>query len=489
MTLNDVRPRDTFWDIYERCCFAYATGALPSIRRSIRDDVFVTIEVDNVRISDWPPIFSALEQCTSIERLTFQSTYMSTIDRARGSNRPEYLTVKSIMKKLSHSIQKHLSKTIALEQLNFIAIKFHSNDISYLARGFYSNESLRKITFKCCPLKECYVSALCKSLYKCPIEKIVYEDCKINAKSAQYVAQLIQKHGAARSDQLCKGGEEQNGSDIGGIRRVVLNINPELGDKGLKILCKALSADHWVKAIDLRSCGLTGKSGSILMEMLNKNLTILVVDIRMNNLDIVMENILIQQLMARRLPQNDTEYLWHPPIYVDSREKELSNNSPVQNQFKVQKRPYPINPQEDINPLAGLNRTGKQEQDMRRKHMEICALQCEIRNLNILLRKYKKRWAREVEGRKRLRISLQQAAANISSIAYGNMSSDQSGESSSVPSLVKRVDAMQRQLNAIIRMEEEEERETDNDRLALVVRADTKKRSKQFPSDVVFDKD
>ncbi|VDN13541.1 unnamed protein product [Dibothriocephalus latus] len=44
---------------------------------------------------------------------------------------------------------------------------------------------------------------------------------------------------------------------LGGLRRVTLNDNPDIGDAGAVQLADALRDDLWIKAVDLQNCGVS----------------------------------------------------------------------------------------------------------------------------------------------------------------------------------------------------------------------------------------
>ncbi|KAA0198537.1 Centrosomal protein of [Fasciolopsis buskii] len=55
---------------------------------------------------------------------------------------------------------------------------------------------------------------------------------------------------------------------FGGLRRITLSDNPQIGDAGSINIAEALVDDLWIKAIDLQACGLTDASARVWLSVL-----------------------------------------------------------------------------------------------------------------------------------------------------------------------------------------------------------------------------
>ncbi|KAM7534532.1 hypothetical protein Aperf_G00000104766 [Anoplocephala perfoliata] len=60
---------------------------------------------------------------------------------------------------------------------------------------------------------------------------------------------------------------------MGGLRRLTLNDNPQIGNSGSKLLCDVLCEDHWIKAIDLQNCGIGDQAGNVWLSLLRSSAT------------------------------------------------------------------------------------------------------------------------------------------------------------------------------------------------------------------------
>uniref|UniRef100_A0A672YUP1 Centrosomal protein 78 n=1 Tax=Sphaeramia orbicularis TaxID=375764 RepID=A0A672YUP1_9TELE len=94
--------------------------------------------------------------------------------------------------------------------------------------------------------------------------------------------QGMQRHGTAWAESLRYRQPQFEG--MGGLRRITLNCNTLIGDRGAAALANELTEDLWVKAVDLQRCGLSSEGARRLLEALKTNSTLCVLDIRNNPL-------------------------------------------------------------------------------------------------------------------------------------------------------------------------------------------------------------
>uniref|UniRef100_A0A8C2XCR2 Centrosomal protein 78 n=1 Tax=Cyclopterus lumpus TaxID=8103 RepID=A0A8C2XCR2_CYCLU len=101
--------------------------------------------------------------------------------------------------------------------------------------------------------------------------------------------QGMQRHGTAWAESLRYRKPQFEG--MGGLRRVTLNCNTLIGDRGAAALAHEVAEDLWVKALDLQRCGLSNEGARRLLEALKTNTALCVLDIRSN------------PLIGKKLPQ------------------------------------------------------------------------------------------------------------------------------------------------------------------------------------------
>ncbi|CDQ98400.1 unnamed protein product [Oncorhynchus mykiss] len=129
--------------------------------------------------------------------------------------------------------------------------------------------------------------------------------------------QAMRRHSAAWAESLRYRRPEFEG--MGGLRRVTLNCNTLVGDRGVAALAQELAEDLWVKALDLQKCGLSNDGTRSLLEALKSNSTLCVLDIRRNPL---VDNDLMKSVIERVLMNangQSSQYSWiKPPALKDS---------------------------------------------------------------------------------------------------------------------------------------------------------------------------
>lgn len=129
--------------------------------------------------------------------------------------------------------------------------------------------------------------SVCAAVRHLPkIESLNFSACQLTAKGCHAVADLIKYQKIQRFAQswqfsLRYGDVETN--KMQGLRHVMLNGNPSIGDEGLMELSEVLKDDEWIKQVHLRNCGLTDLGAKSLVDCLNINKTIEKFDVRANS--------------------------------------------------------------------------------------------------------------------------------------------------------------------------------------------------------------
>ena len=112
---------------------------------------------------------------------------------------------------------------------------------------------------------------------------------------------------------------QSSATALPGLQRVTLNLNPSIGDDGALDLANALQDDLWIKgisssncptsswfqilvhflsALDLQFCSLSNTSALTLLEMLHSNTTLMVLDLRDNQLIGKLEISILQRIYS-----------------------------------------------------------------------------------------------------------------------------------------------------------------------------------------------
>lgn len=120
--------------------------------------------------------------------------------------------------------------------------------------------------------------------------------------------QALKRHNEAWKDSLRYGRPDLD--SMFGIRRITINSNQQIGDKGVQSLADAFKSDLWLKALDLQDCGITTEGANHLLDGLKFNAMMHVLDVRLNvNIDRDTLQKIMEQVMINS-SGNNTEYEW-----------------------------------------------------------------------------------------------------------------------------------------------------------------------------------
>lgn len=143
--------------------------------------------------------------------------------------------------------------------------------------------------------------------------------------------QALKRHNEAWKDSLRYGRPDLD--SMFGIRRITINSNPLVGDRGVQALADAFKSDLWLKALDLQDCGITTQGANFLVDGLKFNAMMHVLDVRLNpNIDRDTLQKIMEQVMINS-SGNSSEYEWMELVQVQQNPQTL----PV---AKVYSRPH-----------------------------------------------------------------------------------------------------------------------------------------------------
>lgn len=126
--------------------------------------------------------------------------------------------------------------------------------------------------------------------------------------------QALKRHNEAWKDSLRYGRPDLD--SMFGIRRITINSNPLVGDRGVEALADAFKSDLWLKALDLQDCGITTTGANHLLDGLKFNAMMHVLDVRLNvNIDRETLQKIMEQVMINS-SGNSSEYEWMELVAV-----------------------------------------------------------------------------------------------------------------------------------------------------------------------------
>ncbi len=159
-----------------------------------------------------------------------------------------------------------------------------------------------------------YCKAICKDIQSSNnLNRVNFSSCNLTHEGAEILANLIKVQALKRHNEAWKDSLRYGRPDLDsmfGIRRITINSNPLIGDRGVFLLAEAFKSDLWLKALDLQDCGITTTGANYLLDGLKFNAMMHVLDVRLNvkidrdTLQKIMEQVMINS------SGHSTDYEW-----------------------------------------------------------------------------------------------------------------------------------------------------------------------------------
>ncbi|NWS35250.1 CEP78 protein, partial [Polioptila caerulea] len=186
--------------------------------------------------------------------------------------------------------------------------------VCFILKGLATASSLESISLAYCPIGDGGLETICQSIKNTATIRFVnFTACSLTWRGAEHIAnvlkhQAIRRHGEAWAESLRyrRPGLEY----MTGLRRITLNCNMLVGDRGASAFADCLGEDLWLKALDLQQCGISNEGARSLLDGLQTNTTLVVLDIRKNPL---IDQVLMKNIIERVLKNGnsaDSEFKW-----------------------------------------------------------------------------------------------------------------------------------------------------------------------------------
>ncbi|CAL8345366.1 unnamed protein product [Lota lota] len=321
------RGAQDFASYYNYACARQDTPPLPAVMTNLLKGQ-LDFNGDRVKLTDWAPILSSISINKHLYHIAISSTYQVGLgagdtDRRyyKSSNRKKIPSIRSkdMTFKLCKALQDCVTASPNLKSLHINGLPLRERDLNSLTKGLAKSVSLEKLSLANCPISDEGLEVICQSVkYTTCINTVDFTGCNLTWRGAEHMANIIKhqglwRHSTAWAESLRYRRPEFEG--MGGLRRITLNCNSLIGDRGAAALAHELGEDLWVKAVDLQKCGLSNQGAQCLLEALKTNSTLNVLDIRSNPL---IDKVLIKTTIEKVLKNSDgqtSEYYWiKPPV-------------------------------------------------------------------------------------------------------------------------------------------------------------------------------
>ncbi|XP_073975179.1 centrosomal protein of 78 kDa-like isoform X3 [Rhodnius prolixus] len=206
-----------------------------------------------------------------------------------------------------------VSKTLMCLEFQSIPLQYEAMNI--LSEALSKTNCLQHLVLQHCNIGDEGCKLISKALRNQPtVQTIDLSNCEITEQGAFYIAELIKVQEIARFGECWKHSlryREVSHEIISGLRRIILNNNPNIGDKGLQSIVLVLCDDFWIRALDMQNCGITDLGCTAIINLISMNNKIVVFDIRKNPIqDQNKVTEIFHLLFSHSSPCERAEYGW-----------------------------------------------------------------------------------------------------------------------------------------------------------------------------------
>ncbi|KAI7797523.1 centrosomal protein of 78 kDa [Triplophysa rosa] len=322
------RGAQDFEGYYDHICASQGSAPCRVVNTDLSRGM-LDFHADHISLADWAPILSALSINKHLQHVSIRSCHLTNLGaqssyKARSSKKTPAIHSKNMTLQLCKAVQKCLCESSSLKTLQLHGLPLRERDLTALTKGLAKSVSLEHLSLAHCPIADAGLEVICQSVkYSSTIKTVDFTSCNITWQGAEHMANIIKhqamrRHSTAWVETLRYRRAEFEA--MKGLRRVTLNDNILIGDKGVTALGHELTEDLWVKAVDLQRCGISNDGGRILEQVLQSNSTLCVLDVRRNPLiDNNLVKAIIKKVLMNNTKSQDSQFLWlKPPSSKDS---------------------------------------------------------------------------------------------------------------------------------------------------------------------------
>ncbi|XP_016103458.1 centrosomal protein of 78 kDa [Sinocyclocheilus grahami] len=210
---------------------------------------------DHISLADWTPILSALAINKHLQHVAVKSCHL-TSSAAQSSYRSHkkktpVMHSKNMTFQLCKAVQKCLCESSSLKTLQLHGLPLRERDLTVLTKGLAKSVSLEHLSLAHCPIADQGLEVICQSVkYSSTIKTVDFTSCNITWQGAEHMANIIKHHAMRRHSTAWVETLRYRRAEfeaMSGLRRITLNDNILIGDRGVMALSRELTEDLWVK--------------------------------------------------------------------------------------------------------------------------------------------------------------------------------------------------------------------------------------------------
>ncbi|XP_056379585.1 centrosomal protein of 78 kDa [Hyla sarda] len=305
---------------YDYLCVLQDSVPLQAVKTNLQRGT-LSFNADRVKLSDWPPILNTLKINKSLTCVAIKSCHQPGLGESESDKygvhfrrRIPSIRSKDMTFQLCKALAACLTVSSSLKQLELHGLPLRERDLIILAKGLAASSSLESLALPYCSCGDEGLKIICKSVKNSPtIIVIDFTGCNLTWHGAEWIASILKHQATRRHSEAWAESLRYRRPDLdcmAGLRRISLNCNTLIGDKGAKAIADVLGEDLWLKALDMRQCGISNEGATAFLHTLQTNTTLIVLDIRKNPL---IDHSLLKTVIERVLlnaHDTNSEYKW-----------------------------------------------------------------------------------------------------------------------------------------------------------------------------------
>ncbi|XP_064259146.1 centrosomal protein of 78 kDa isoform X1 [Passer domesticus] len=309
-----------FYSHYEHLCQLQGSLPLKAVKANVTRDA-IDLVVDHIEAADWAPLLNALRHNKTLTSIGIRSLHQQGLEESGVERYKTYFRrripatlSKDLTGQLCKAVKGCLSISDVLKHLELQGLLLRERDLALLTKGLATASSLESVSLAHCPIGDGGLETICQSIKNTTTIRFVnFTACSLTWRGAEHIANLlkhqaIRRHGEAWVESLRY--RRPDLEYMTGLRRITLNCNMLIGDRGASAFADCLGEDLWLKALDLQQCGISNEGARSLLDALQTNTTLVVLDVRKNPL---IGHVLMKKIIERVLKNGssaDSEFKW-----------------------------------------------------------------------------------------------------------------------------------------------------------------------------------
>ncbi|XP_024061050.1 centrosomal protein of 78 kDa isoform X2 [Terrapene carolina triunguis] len=309
-----------FYSHYEFLCAVQGSVPLKTVTANVNQGI-LELNADRLKAPDWAPLLNAIRHNKTLTSIVIRSFHQQGLGES-GADRPKTyfrrripaIRSKDMTTQLCKAIRGCLNMSSALKNLELEGLLLRERDLIFLTKGLAKTSSLESLSLAHCPIGDGGLETICQSVRNSAnIKSINFTGCSLTWRGAEHLAnvlkhQAMKRHGEAWAESLRY--RRPDLDCMAGLRRITLNCNALVGDRGARAFAECLGEDLWLKALDMQQCGISNDGAKSLLDAFQTNTTLVILDVRKNPL---IDHTLMKKLIERVLMNGNStssEYKW-----------------------------------------------------------------------------------------------------------------------------------------------------------------------------------